>query len=76
MTTTVTFAMRSKLALIARILSPPSGKPISTLSRSLVGADALKAELGEICGDCTMPDEHSRILEGTMQAAVKACQGG
>lgn len=48
---------------------------VQTSSHSLLGADALRAELGEICGDCTTPDEHRRILEGTMQAAVKACQG-
>ncbi|WP_322075522.1 DUF2688 domain-containing protein [Burkholderia cenocepacia] len=51
------------------------GKPISTLSRSIVGADSLRAELGEICGECITPEEDRRILEGTMQAAVKACQG-
>ena len=68
--------MRGKRIEIVQTGCRRCGKPISTLSHSLVGADALKAELGEICGDCTTPDEHRRILEGTMQAAVKACQGG
>ncbi|OLL27288.1 hypothetical protein BTH42_33700 [Burkholderia sp. SRS-W-2-2016] len=67
--------MRGKKIEIVQTSCRRCDKSISTLSHSLLGADALRAELGEICGDCTTPDEHRRILEGTMQAAVKACQG-
>jgi len=52
------------------------GRSISTLSRSIVGADALKAELGEICESCITPEEHRRILEATMKAALEQCLNG
>jgi hypothetical protein len=66
--------MRGSRIKIVQTQCKRCGKPISTLSGSLLGADALRAELGEICGACITPDENQRILEGTMQAAVKACQ--
>ncbi|EMK0110373.1 DUF2688 domain-containing protein [Escherichia coli] len=49
------------------------GKSISTLSRSLIGADALREELGGICGDCITPEERQRIEQGTLQAALRQC---
>lgn len=50
------------------------GKPIMTGSRSLVGADDLKAQLGEICGQCITPEEEAMILEGQAQAILRTAQ--
>ncbi|MEG3537512.1 DUF2688 domain-containing protein [Citrobacter freundii] len=39
--------------------------------RSIWGADALKAELGQICADCLTPEEHHRICTEIMELAVR-----
>lgn len=40
------------------------GCALVTTSRSIYGADALKAELGSICEQCITPEERHRILNG------------
>ncbi|EHW7386048.1 DUF2688 domain-containing protein [Escherichia coli] len=52
------------------------GKSIRVLSRSIIGADALHAELGSICGDCITPAEKQRIEEETLQVALRRCAAG
>jgi hypothetical protein len=46
------------------------GKSISTLNRSITGADALKAKLDKICQDCITPDEEREILNGQAAAIL------
>ncbi|BAY58540.1 hypothetical protein NIES2135_54130 [Leptolyngbya boryana NIES-2135] len=40
------------------------GCDLVTTSRSIHGADVLKAELGSICERCITPEERERILHG------------
>ena len=46
------------------------GRKVTTGSRSLHGADGLKAELGGICSRCIKPEEETRILDGQAEAIL------
>lgn len=39
--------------------------------RSIWGADAIKAELGQICAECLTPEEHHRICKEIMEFAIQ-----
>jgi len=43
-------------------------KPLTTGSRSLFGADELKAKLDRICADCITPEENQEMTYGYWQA--------
>lgn len=45
------------------------GRPIATLSRSIIGADEEKATLDRICSGCITADEQRRIELAQSQAA-------
>jgi Protein of unknown function (DUF2688) len=47
------------------------GCDLYTGSRSLYGADELKAELGGICTTCITPEEEARILRGQADAILE-----
>lgn len=46
------------------------GVELYTASRSITGADALKARLGSICEECTTDEERDEILNGTAAAIL------
>lgn len=45
-------------------------KPLATLSRSIHGADQLKAQYDRICESCITPQEQQAILEGQAAAIL------
>ncbi|HFY0449965.1 TPA: DUF2688 domain-containing protein [Escherichia coli] len=47
------------------------GCSLTMLAKSIFGANELKAELGQICGECLTPEEHHRISTEVMELAVR-----
>lgn len=62
---------RSRLMLVYTNCTRCS-KPLTTLNRSLYGADALKSKLGSICSDCITPEERHEMEQGIGQAALRS----
>jgi len=54
--------MKRRRITIERVNCRRCGKEISTASRSVLGLDALKAQYGSICHDCTTPEERNEML--------------
>jgi hypothetical protein len=51
------------------------GRSITTLTRSLYGADRAHAKYGGICGGCLTPEEVADMERMVLEAVVLRCSG-
>lgn len=47
------------------------GKEIATANRSITGNDALKAKYGNICHDCTTPEERAEMVNAIGEGILR-----
>lgn len=52
------------------------GRPIATASRSIIGADAAKAQFDRICSRCITPEEEKEIRRIQAKAIMNRCRAG
>ncbi len=63
--------MKRRPITIVTTICRRCNKPLTTLSRSLYGADEAKARLDRLCSDCTTPEERQEMLMLQAEAILR-----